>query len=197
MCPIHGAIAVLRYHLYDIEVVINKTLVYGSLAVFITGVYVAIVVGIGSFAAPVTARNQVLSCRLLRRPSLPSHSIRSVNEFQHLANRMVYGKRATPYEVLAEFAERMAGTYATEDLLPRMARTLAEGTPRSGPTSGWPAAASSGTLRAGRRRAAAADHARASPSWATRQSGTDTILPVQHQAEVLGALSITKRRARR
>ena len=47
---------------------------------------------------------------------------------QRLANRLVYGQRATPYEVLADFAERMAGTYATEDLLPRMARILAEGT---------------------------------------------------------------------
>ena len=47
---------------------------------------------------------------------------------QRFANRLVYGKRATPYEVLAEFSERMAGTYATEDVLPRMARILAEGT---------------------------------------------------------------------
>ena len=47
---------------------------------------------------------------------------------QRLANRLVYGKRATPYEVLAQFADRMAGTYATEELLPRMAQLLAEGT---------------------------------------------------------------------
>ena len=47
---------------------------------------------------------------------------------QRLANRLVYGRRATPYEVLADFAGRMAGAYAAEDLLPRMARILAEGT---------------------------------------------------------------------
>src|SRR5262245_21134885 len=50
LVPIAIGIAVFRYRLYDIDLVINKTLVYGSLAVFITGVYVAIVVGLGSLA---------------------------------------------------------------------------------------------------------------------------------------------------
>ena len=43
------------------------------------------------------------------------------------ANRVVYGKRATPYEVLSEFSERVGGAYADEDVLPRMARILGEG----------------------------------------------------------------------
>ena len=43
------------------------------------------------------------------------------------ANRLVYGKRATPYEVLSEFSERVGGAYADEDVLPRMARILGEG----------------------------------------------------------------------
>ena len=50
LVPVAIGIAIFRYHLYDIDVVINKTLVYGSLAVFITAVYVAIVVGVGSLA---------------------------------------------------------------------------------------------------------------------------------------------------
>jgi signal transduction histidine kinase len=39
----------------------------------------------------------------------------------------VYGKRATPYEVLSEFSERVGGAYADEDVLPRMVRVLGEG----------------------------------------------------------------------
>jgi signal transduction histidine kinase len=47
---------------------------------------------------------------------------------KRLADRLVYGERATPYEVLSEFSERMSDTYALDDILPRMARVLSEGT---------------------------------------------------------------------
>jgi len=80
---------------------------------------------------------------------------------QRLANRLVYGKRATPYEVLSQFSSRMAGAYANEDLLPRMARILAEGTGASGASvwlrvggelrreAAWPAGATAGPRPAG------------------------------------------------
>ena len=45
---------------------------------------------------------------------------------QGVANRLVYGSRATPYEVLSDFATRLAGTYTTAELLPRMAQTVSE-----------------------------------------------------------------------
>ena len=43
------------------------------------------------------------------------------------ADRVVYGKRANPYEVLTEFSSRVGGAYATEDVVPRMAQILGEG----------------------------------------------------------------------
>ena len=39
----------------------------------------------------------------------------------------MYGRRATPYEVLTSFSERVGETYATDDVLPRMAQMLGEG----------------------------------------------------------------------
>jgi len=46
---------------------------------------------------------------------------------RRFADRLVYGKRANPYEVLTEFSARVGGAYATEDVVPRMAQILGEG----------------------------------------------------------------------
>jgi signal transduction histidine kinase len=190
LVPIAIGIAVFRYHLYDIDVVINKTLVYGSLAVFITTVYVAIVVGIGSLAQHGTRPSLGLS---IVATAVVAVAFQPVREWvQRLANRLVYGQRAPPYEILADFAGRMAGAYAVEDLLPRMARILAEGTGaaradvwlRSGDTfhdgAVWPP----GVPVHPPARATQAD----APAYPA-----DRILPVRHQGEVLGALSVSKR----
>jgi signal transduction histidine kinase len=190
LVPIAIGIAIFRYHLYDIDVVINKTLVYGSLAVFITGVYVAIVVGIGSLAQRGARPSLALSIAATAVVAIAFQPVRAW--IQRLANRLVYGRRATPYQILADFAGRMAGAYAAEDLLPRMARILAEGTGatradvwlKSGDTfhdgAAWPA----GAPPLPPARATAANV----PAYAA-----DRILPVRYEGEVLGALSVSKR----
>ena len=123
LLPIAAGIGILKYRLYDIDVVINKTVVYALLAAVVTAIYVAIVVGIGwlvgiggsAFLSAVAAAVVALVFQPLRRRA------------QHLANRIVYGERATPYEVLSGFSERLADTYSVDDVLPRLARVLGEG----------------------------------------------------------------------
>jgi signal transduction histidine kinase len=190
LVPVAIGIAIFRYHLYDIDVVINKTLVYGLLAVFITSVYVAIVVGIGSLAQRGARPSLALSIAATAVVAIAFQPVRAW--IQRLANRLVYGRRATPYQILADFAGRMAGAYAAEDLLPRMARILAEGTGatrtdvwlKSGDTfhdgAAWPA----GVPPLPPARATAANV----PAYAA-----DRILPVRYKGEVLGALSVSKR----
>jgi hypothetical protein len=118
------AVAVLKYHLYDIDVVISKALVYGVLTAFLVAVYVAIVVGIG--AAIGSAHNSVLTVLAAAVIAFAFNPVRT--RATRLANRIVYGKRASPYQVLSQFSDEMAGSYALQDVLPRMAAILGEGT---------------------------------------------------------------------
>ena len=189
--PIAIGVAIFRYHLYDIDLVINKTLVYGSLAAFITGVYVAIVVGIGSLAEHRAQPSLGLSILATVVVAVAFQPVRE--RVQRLANRLVYGRRATPYEVLSEFAARMAGTLAAQDLLPRMAEILAGGTG---------AARADVWLKTGaeyRDSAVWPPDAPLLPALRPLTPGLPTLASadrmrvIHHQGEVLGALSVSKR----
>ncbi|MFN2466454.1 MAG: sensor histidine kinase [Candidatus Dormibacteria bacterium] len=124
--PVALGLAILKYRLYDIDVVINRTVVYGALAVFITAVYVAIVVGVGTLIGTQGRPNLLLS---IVATAVVAVAVQPVRErLQQFGNRVVYGRRATPYQVLAEFSARVADTYGGEDVLPHMARLLGEAT---------------------------------------------------------------------
>ena len=148
LIPAAAAIAIMKYRLYDIDVVISRTLVYGALAAFITAVYVGIVVGVGTLVGSGGQPNLVLTIIATAVVAVAFQPVRE--RLQKVANRLVYGKRATPYEVLSQFSERVAESYAADDVLPRMARVLADGTGAAAPTSGCGPATSSATQRRGR-----------------------------------------------
>jgi signal transduction histidine kinase len=190
LIPISIGASILRYHLFDIDVVINRAVLFGALAVFITVVYVAIVAGVGAIvggqASPLLSAAAAAVVALAFQPAR--------RRAQRFADRLVYGKRATPYEVLSEFSERLGNTYANEELLPRMARALGEGTGaaradvwmRVGdelrPEAVWPEDAETLSPR---------------PAPPEGEEGVVTASsmfePVRHHGASLGALSIEKR----
>jgi signal transduction histidine kinase len=187
--PVSVGIAILKYRLYDIDVVINKTVVYVTLAAFITLVYVAIVVVLGGL---IGAANKSLGLSIVAT-AIVAVAFQPVRErVQRFANRFVYGERATPYEVLARFSERVAGTYSTEDVLPRTARVIAEGTGaeraevwlRIGDelvlSAAWP-------VNGENLRAVALETGELPPL-----DGTDRAVPVRYHEELLGAVTVTK-----
>ncbi|HEU4487795.1 MAG TPA: hypothetical protein VFS38_00750 [Actinomycetota bacterium] len=56
LIPIAIAVAILRYRLYDIDLIINRALVYGTLTALLALIYVAGVVGIGGLLREVSGR---------------------------------------------------------------------------------------------------------------------------------------------
>ena len=72
--PIAAAIGIFKYRLYDIDVIIDKTLVYGGLAAFITAVYVVVVVVVGAFIGATEVPRRC--CRWWRPRSSPWRSSR-------------------------------------------------------------------------------------------------------------------------
>ena len=182
--PIACGIAILKYRLYDLDVVVRKTVVFGLLAVFITAVYAVVVAGLGAITAE--KGSTVLSFAAAAVLAVAFQPAR--DRASRVADRLVYGKRATPYEVLAEFSGRMSESYATEDVLPRMAEILRAGT----------GASSAGVwLRVGstlRPEAAAGEPSERHPAVVVGDTLPDLIaehvVEVRHQGELLGALSV-------
>jgi signal transduction histidine kinase len=195
--PLACAVAVLRYRLYDLDLVVKRTVVAALVAAAFTLIYVLVVVVVGAVTGqpggnPLTFVAAVLAAVLLQ-------PIRA--RAGQLADRLVYGRRATPYEVLSEFSERMAGTYSTEDVLPRMARMLAEATGaqraevwlrtagREHLEAAWPSANGSAPVAPGAAPAAAV--AATAPAGEPASDGQTRAFVVEHQGEPLGALRIT------
>jgi signal transduction histidine kinase len=193
LVPVAAGIAILRHRLYEIDVVIRKTVVFGALAAFITVVYGAVVllvpVVIFGVSTPVSLLPAVATV-IVALAFQPFR--RRANRF---ATRLVYGKRATPYELLSAFSERVGGEYAIEDVLPRMARVLGEGT-GARRSDVWLRVG--GELRRSATWPAQSDVQEAIPL--NREGGlplmpeADVAEAVRHQGELLGALSLAKPR---
>ncbi|MGH2671811.1 MAG: histidine kinase, partial [Actinomycetota bacterium] len=180
------AVAMLKHRLYDIDVILGKTVVYGILGAFITVVYVLVVVVIGAFIGA-TEGLAILATAIVAVAAQPVRE-----KARRAANRLVYGKRATPYEVLSAFSESVADAYAGEDILLRMARLLAEGTGATAatvwlrvgseirPAAVWPADAVGGSARPLN-----------GPEF-PQFPAVDAAVPVRHGDELLGALTVSK-----
>src|SRR4051794_22355410 len=204
LIPIAIGVAILQYRLYDIDVVIRKTVVVGVLAAFIGLIYVVVVVGLGSFADSPALRIGATALVAIAFQPVRDHANR-------WANRLVYGARATPYEVLARFGDRVGETYASEDVLPRVARVIAEGTSamraevwlRVGDelrlAAAWPDTTDRASFAVGDelRLAAAWPDTTDRASFAVGDGSlpveADRVAAVRHHGELLGAIAVHKR----
>jgi hypothetical protein len=121
--PIFTGIAVLRYRLYDIDVIINRAVVLAVVSAFVSVGYVAVVVVISGTLGSQVAGEFWPSLVALVLVALAFQPLRL--RVQRLADRLVYGDRAMPYEALADFSRRLAHSTAASDLLPPLAEAVA------------------------------------------------------------------------
>jgi signal transduction histidine kinase len=165
---------ILRFRLWDIDLVIKRTIVYGALAGFIGAVYVAVVVGIGGAVGGRTG----LSIAATVLVAVAFDPLRS--RLQRLANRLVYGERASPYEVMADLSHRLADAKDPAGVLPATAEAVARGV-------GAVRARATLFLPSGAR------HVGVFPAEEDDDLAYDRVLPLSHQGEDVGELAIGKR----
>jgi GAF domain-containing protein len=118
LMPVCLAVAVLRYRLYDIELILNWTVVLALGAAFAAAGYITLVVTV---ARLVDSRTDGFWLSLLATAvvALAFQPLRrAVNR---LANRLAYGARAQPYVALSDFSRRLAATPPPSTLLPAVA----------------------------------------------------------------------------
>jgi signal transduction histidine kinase len=168
-------LAILRFRLYDIDRVVSRTLAYAGLAVVITILYLAIVVGTGSFIGSASTSGPLLPIFATAIVALAFQPLRQ--RLQRHANRLVYGQRVAPYEALAMLSRDLAGTPSHDEILPRLARAAAEG------------------VRAARGRARVTLNTGQSRSavWPSGGDGEyDHVLPVVHAGAQVGDIAVAR-----
>ena len=101
----------------------SKVLVLAGLAVFIILIYSVIAGLIGRLIGGTRIWLSLVATVCVAVAFEPAR-----RHIQRWVNQMIYGRRATPYEVLAEITGRLASTESEEGLLQRMASMLAAGT---------------------------------------------------------------------
>ena len=121
--PVFTGIAVLRYRLYDLDLIINRAVVLAVLTTFVTAGYVVVVVTIGAVLGSHVATRFWPSLVALVVVALAFQPLRQ--RVLRLADRLVYGHRAAPYEALADFSRRIGMSRAPSDLLPALAEAVA------------------------------------------------------------------------
>lgn len=181
------AIAVSRYRLFDVDLVISRAVVVAGLAGFITLVYAVLVGAVGLLVGFGTNATLPLSITATVVVAIAFQPLQ--RRMRHWADRLVYGDRATPYEVLSRFSSQIRDTVAADEAIPYLAKLLAEGTGAASatvwvrgyegmhPAGMWPESHSGDKV--------AIDYE------ALSKLDVDHLIAVEEDGELLGAISVT------
>jgi signal transduction histidine kinase len=194
--PVATAAAVLTYGLYDVGVVMKKTVVYVALVIFfmillgLLTLLLSQLTGVASSGGGGSGERDVIIARITTAVAVFALVLVLLfRPVKRLARRLVYGRRATRYEAMAEFSERLGDAYSTEDVLPRMAEIVRAST-GADVARVW--------LHVGRELRPVASAPSGAPHAAAIDASPDELpeidglraFPVRDRGELLGALTV-------
>ncbi|QIN79168.1 GAF domain-containing protein [Rubrobacter marinus] len=211
LIPLSIGAAILRYRLWDIDLIVNRALVYGALTACVVGLYVLLVGGAGAL---LQARGNllvsVLATGLVAVLFAPLR-----DRLQRAVDRLMYGERDEPYAVLSRLGERLSATLEPRVVLPVIVEDVAEAL-RLPHVAIWLADGDALRVVAAHggappekavRDADAVEKLRREPDGlrpedlgpsnpcgsALARSGAELVLPLAHRGELVGALSVASR----
>jgi signal transduction histidine kinase len=122
LIPLSIGLAILRSHLWDIDIIINRTLVYGALTASIVGIYVLVVGYLGALFR--TGSNLLISLIAAGLVAVLFQPLREL--VQRAVNRLLYGQRDEPYTVITVLSQRLEATLAPDAVLPTIVETVVQ-----------------------------------------------------------------------
>jgi signal transduction histidine kinase len=174
-------IAILRHRLYDIDLLINRTLVYGTLSAGLVGLYVLVVGALGALFQ--ASGNLLLALVATGAAALLAQPLQA--RLQRRVNRLMYGERDDPYAVLSRLSQQLKTTLAPDTVLPSIAETVAQ-------TLKLPYVAIA--IQRGDRLEIVTSAGRSTGEPGTEGMGRSAIkLPLVYQAETIGQLLVAPR----
>lgn len=120
--PVALAVAMQRYHLFDVKFILQRTLVYGALTASVVGLYVLVMVGVGALVH--SGGNFLVSLFATGLVAVLFTPLR--NRLQRGVNHLMYGERNDPYTVLSQLSRRLEATFAPDAVLSTAVRAVAE-----------------------------------------------------------------------
>lgn len=118
--PLTLAVSILRYRLYDIDLIINRTLVYGALTGSIVALYVLSVAAFGALFRS----NLLVALLATAAAALVFQPLRA--RLQRAVNRLMYGERDEPYGVLTRLSRQLERSLSPEATLPAVVETIGQ-----------------------------------------------------------------------
>ncbi|MGH2523275.1 MAG: histidine kinase, partial [Anaerolineales bacterium] len=182
LVPITIAISMARYRLWDIDLILNRTIVYGALTAIVVGIYTIVVGALGALFQ--AQGNLFLSILATGLSAVLFQPLR--RRLHHAVNRMMYGERDDPAEVLSRLGQRLSAAIAPDVVLPTIVETVAQALKL--PYVAIELATADG------RPPATVEYPSSGPPPAQRSSVHELVhLPLIYQSETIGQLIVAPR----